>query len=126
MHPDAEVRLPADTAYVSVLRMTAAGIAARLDFTLDDLEDLKMAVSEASALVLAGATPGSSLVARFFLDDRRISVEVSAEVIDAAVPDPGGFSWQVLAAIAADVSASAAGDQLAITLSVSSTTSTPA
>ena len=40
MPPDAEVRLPAESAYVGVLRMTTAGIAARLDFTLDDIEDL--------------------------------------------------------------------------------------
>lgn len=127
MHPDAEIRLPAETAYVAVLRMATAGIAARLDFTLDDLEDLKMAVSEASALVLADATPGGSLFARYFLAERRVSVEVSAEVVDPSVPDPAGFTWQVLAATAADVSATATTDRVVITLSVaSSTTSTPA
>lgn len=126
MHPDAEVRLPAETAYVAVLRMTTAGIAARLDFTLDDLEDLKMAVSEASSLVLADATPGGSMVARYFLHGNRISVEVSADVVDPTVPDPGGFTWQVLAATAADVTASVTGDRLVIGLSVSSTTSAPA
>lgn len=126
MQPDAEVRLPAETAYVAVLRMATSGIAARLDFTLDDLEDLKMAVSEASALVLADATPGGSLVARYFLGDRRISIEVSADVVDPVVPDPGGFTWQLLAATAADVTASTTADRLVIGLSVSSTTSAPA
>jgi serine/threonine-protein kinase RsbW len=61
MQPDAELRLPAETAYVSVLRMTTAGIAARLDFTLDDIEDLRIAVGEACALVLDGADPDGSL-----------------------------------------------------------------
>ena len=37
---DVELRLPADGAFVSVLRTTAAGLAARLDFTIDDIEDL--------------------------------------------------------------------------------------
>ena len=46
MQPDAEVRLPADSAYVAVLRITTAGLAARLDFTLDDIEDLRMAVGD--------------------------------------------------------------------------------
>ena len=55
---DVELRLPADSAYVSVLRTTSAGLAARLDFTLDDIEDLRMAVGEASALVLPEAQPG--------------------------------------------------------------------
>jgi hypothetical protein len=41
---DAELVLPAESACVAVLRMTTAGLAARLDFTLDDIEDLRMAV----------------------------------------------------------------------------------
>ena len=53
--PDVELRLPAESAYVAVLRMTTAGLAARLDFTLDDIEDLRMAVGEACALVLENA-----------------------------------------------------------------------
>ena len=61
---DVELRLPADSAYVSVLRTTSAGLAARLDFTLDDIEDLRMAVGEASALVLPEAEPGSDLIVR--------------------------------------------------------------
>ena len=69
---DVELRLPADGAYASVLRTTTAGLAARLDFTIDDIEDLRIAASEASALVLpeaeraptsgasSGSTPASS------------------------------------------------------------------
>ncbi len=54
---DVELRLPADSAYVSVLRTTTAGLAARLDFTIDDIEDLRIAVGEACALVLPEADP---------------------------------------------------------------------
>ena len=39
---DVELRLPADSAYASVLRTTTAGLAARLDFTIDDIEDLRI------------------------------------------------------------------------------------
>ena len=52
---DVELRLPADSAYVSVLRTTTAGLAARLDFPIDDIEDLRIAVGEASAMVLPEA-----------------------------------------------------------------------
>ena len=34
---DVELRIPADSAYVSVLRTTTAGLAARLDFPIDDI-----------------------------------------------------------------------------------------
>ena len=39
---DVELRLPADSAYASVLRTTTAGLAARLDFPIDDIEDLRI------------------------------------------------------------------------------------
>ena len=45
--PDAELRLPADSAYLAVLRTATAGLAARINFTLDDIEDLRIAVDEA-------------------------------------------------------------------------------
>ena len=61
---DVELRLPADGAYASVLRTTTAGLAARLDFTIDDIEDLRIAASEASALVLlAGTAPDARILA---------------------------------------------------------------
>jgi len=34
------VRMPAEGAYLSVLRTATAGLAARLDFTLDEIEDI--------------------------------------------------------------------------------------
>ena len=126
MHPDAEVRLPAENAYVAVLRMAASGIAARLDFTLDDVDDLKMAVSEACSMVLADATPGGSLYADFYLGEGRIEVQVSADSVNADPPDPGSFAWQVLATTAAQVSAEATHDRVTVSLTITSTTNAPA
>ncbi len=123
MHPDAEIRLPAETAYVAVLRMAASGIAARLDFTLDDVEDLRMAVSEACAMVLTDATPGGSLTARFFLDQGRIGVQIAADAADPTAPDPDSFAWQVLTTTADAVTATATAGQVTISLWVSSATS---
>jgi serine/threonine-protein kinase RsbW len=122
MHPDAEVRLPAETAYVAVLRMAASGIAARLDFTLDEIDDLKMAVSEACAMVLAAANPGGSMYATFFLGEHQIEVRVAADAVNADPPDPGSFAWQVLAATAAAVSAEASQDRVTVCLTIVSRT----
>jgi serine/threonine-protein kinase RsbW len=123
MQPDAEVRLPADGAYVAVLRMATAGLAARLDFTLDDIEDLRMAVGEASAILLESARPGGRMIARFRLVPGRIEVEVSVDAIQPSPPDTSSFAWQVLTSTATDVSADAGDDVLTISLSVTSTTS---
>ena len=59
---EVELRLPADGAYVSVLRTLTAALAARLDFTIDDIEDLRIAVSEAAAMCWRGGA-GADLVA---------------------------------------------------------------
>ncbi|WP_313891874.1 anti-sigma B factor RsbW [Psychrobacillus sp.] len=42
-----EIRVPAKTQYVSVARLTISGLANRVGFTYDDIEDLKLAASEA-------------------------------------------------------------------------------
>ena len=123
MQPDAEVRLPADGAYVAVLRMATAGLAARLDFALDDIEDLRMAVGEASAILLERARPGGRLIARFRLTDGRIEVQVSVDAVNPKPPDTTSFAWQVLTSTAADVRSEAGDDVLSIGLAVNSTTS---
>ncbi|HEX2893275.1 MAG TPA: anti-sigma factor [Marmoricola sp.] len=127
MPPDAEVRLPAESAYVAVLRMATAGIAARLDFTLDDIEDLRMAVGEASAMLLERGRPGGQLITRYYLGEHRVSVRMSVDAVQPTAPETDSFAWQVLTTTATDVSAEAGEDVLTISLTVTSTTSsTPA
>jgi serine/threonine-protein kinase RsbW len=43
------LKIPASPVYLQVVRLVAAGLASRLKFTLDDIEDLKIAVDEMSA-----------------------------------------------------------------------------
>ena len=103
MQSDAEIRLPADGAYVAVLRITTAGLAARLDFTLDDIEDLRMAVGEASTMLLERARPGGQLIATYRLGDGRIDVRVSVDAINPTPPETDSFGWQVLTALTSEV-----------------------
>lgn len=94
--------MPADGVYASVLRTTAAALAARLDFTVDDIEDLRIMVSEASALVLPEADPGTDLVSRFLLGAGAMTVEIATLASRAPAPDLDSFAWQVLDALADD------------------------
>jgi len=114
--PDVELRLPADGAYVAILRTATAGLAARIDFTLDDIEDLRIAVDEACAMVLPQAIPGSSLDCQFWLDPASITVSVSAECETPRQPSRDGFAWTVLAALATSVTAETDTDRLTISL----------
>jgi serine/threonine-protein kinase RsbW len=111
------IKLPAAGAYLSVLRTATAGLAARLDFTLDEIEDLRIAVDEACAMLLAQAVPGADLDCRFSLESDSIRVGVSVLTLDGQQPSRDTFAWTVLSALAGEVdSAADADDRVTITL----------
>lgn len=47
-----KLALPINAAYVSAARLTASSIANRLGFDIDEIEDIKAAVSEACAFII--------------------------------------------------------------------------
>ncbi len=98
-----ELRLPADSAYLSVLRTATAGLAARLDFTLDEIEDLRIAVDEACALLLPDSVPGAPMTCTFALADQSLAVTVTVPSRTGRVPRRNTFAWTVLTALAGDV-----------------------
>ncbi|WP_165990334.1 anti-sigma regulatory factor [Streptomyces sp. YIM 98790] len=106
-----EVRLPAAGAYLSVLRTATAGLAARLDFTLDEIEDLRIAVDEACAILLQQAIPGSTLSCLFSLDGDALHVTVSAPTTEGRAPERDTFAWTVLTALAGEVESTVAEDR---------------
>lgn len=110
------VRLPAASAYLSVLRTATAGLAARLDFTLDEIEDLRIAVDEACAMLLPEARPGSDLACVFELSAEAIGVQVSVASTATREPSRDTFAWMVLSALAGDVDSALADGQLSIRL----------
>ena len=57
------LQLPAVGVYLSVLRSATAGLAARLNFTLEEIEDLRIAVDEACALLLPRRSPALTWIA---------------------------------------------------------------
>ena len=101
-----EVRLPADGAFVAVLRTVTAGLAARLDFTLDEIEDLRLAIDEACAMLLRKARQDQELTCLFELVGDSMLVTVTAPSTDGALPAKDTFAWTVLTALAGKVDAS--------------------
>ena len=112
-----QLRLPAAGAYLSVLRTATAGLASRLDFTIDDIEDLRIAVDEACAMLLAQAVPGADLECRFELTSDAIDVAVSVLTLDGEEPSRDTFAWTVLTALAGEVDSSVDAD-LRVTLTL--------
>jgi len=111
------IKLPAAGAYLSVLRTATAGLAARLDFTLDEIEDLRIAVDEACAMLLTQAVGGADLECTFSLDGESMRVAVGVLTVDGVEPSRDTFAWTVLSALAGDVDSAVDGDnRVTITL----------
>src|SRR3954451_4587262 len=94
------LKLPAAGAYLSGLRTAPASLASRLDFTIDDIEDLRIAVDEACAMLLAQAVPGADLECSFELTSDAIAVSVAVLTLDGQEPSRDTFAWTVLTALA--------------------------
>lgn len=50
-----EMKFPAKPDYVSVIRLSVSGIANRMGFSYEDIEDLKVAISEAASNIVSHA-----------------------------------------------------------------------
>ncbi|MGI4893688.1 MAG: hypothetical protein ACRYF3_01075 [Janthinobacterium lividum] len=100
-HDVVELRVPADPAYLTVVRTASAGLAARLDLTLDEIEDLRIAVDEACTLLLDPTAVDRELVATFRRDDGSLEVEVRGPARE--LPARSSFAWAVLEALVGEV-----------------------
>lgn len=84
-----ELRMPSKAEWVRVARLAIAGIASRLDFTIEEVEDLKLAVAEAYTNCIQHAAES---------DDVRILCEVLPDRLTITVEDHGkGFDGRAAA-----------------------------
>jgi serine/threonine-protein kinase RsbW len=94
-----ELQVPAELDQLLVVRTVAETIAARDDFDLDAVADVKLAVDEVSACLIAKAVPGARLDCRFALLPNTLEVVVSTTTRTAEVPNRHSFGWHVLATL---------------------------
>jgi serine/threonine-protein kinase RsbW len=87
-----EVRTSATAALIPTIRAVASDLAARADFDLDAISDLRMAVDEACATLVDVA------------EHIEVHAQVLAGAADAAV-STDTFGWRVLQTLADDVEA---------------------
>ena len=88
-----EVRIPSKPEFVSVARLRAAAVAARLSFTYDEIEDLKIAVGEAcTALILSGNSASHPITLRFIPEAEALEVRIETQGpgLDLDVPPAQG------------------------------------
>lgn len=100
--PTILVSLPARPEYLRILRTVTAAVAVRADFTVDEIEDLKIAVDEtASQLLRAG--PASTISLQLRVRGSSLEVVATAEPrLPGPWPPPDhdrSLTWQVLQAL---------------------------
>jgi serine/threonine-protein kinase RsbW len=107
------LEIPASGAYLSVARAAATGLAAQLQFTYEEIDDLRIAVDEACTQLLARRGSATTLQVAYHLVDTELRVDVSIEAPDRGDPLPRDtFAWQILTAITDEVSEQAESDRL--------------
>jgi hypothetical protein len=74
------IRIPASPEYVSVVRLVVAGIASRLRFTIEDIEDLKIGVDELSAYLTGTQGREGTLEIRFTVHGDRIEIDGTGDL----------------------------------------------
>ena len=66
--------VPARPEYVRLARLTAAGVASRLGFSYDDVEDLRIAVDELCYLLVGAEGRPGGITLRFAVDDAELVI----------------------------------------------------
>jgi serine/threonine-protein kinase RsbW len=101
-----ELHTPASSSAIPTIRTVAADLAARADFDLDSIDDLRMAVDDLCAMLVRIAADNATLSCRFTVRAERIEVAADVDVDDLADRLPtGSFGWRVLECLADEVSA---------------------
>jgi serine/threonine-protein kinase RsbW len=107
------LEIPASGAYLSVVRAAATGLAAQLQFTYEEIDDLRIAVDEACTQLLARRGSATTLQVAYHLAHPELQVDVSIQAPDRGDPlDRDTFAWQILTAMTDEVSEQAEADRL--------------
>lgn len=81
-----DLRIPPQAKYISVARLTAAAVAAHQAFSYDEIEDLKVAVSEACNLLIASSRgSGPPLALRFVEEDDALDIRIEGSGVKPRV-----------------------------------------
>lgn len=99
-----DLAVPATPEYVGLIRSAAAHIAAHADLTIDAIDDLRLAVDEAFAVLIAHRPDSGVVTIKFKIHSERLEIELTGPA-GSPPPDKTSFAWTVLSALVHEVSA---------------------
>ena len=103
MGKEAEVRLsiPASPEFLRLARLAAAGLASRMGFTYDEVEDLRIAIDELCFSLVGNTGRAGTIVLRYWMQDDGLAVEGVGQFDDGMGTSPAlsPLSQQILKAV---------------------------
>jgi serine/threonine-protein kinase RsbW len=98
-----EVDIPLDTKFASTVRAVAAAVTADIGFSVDEIDDLRLAVNEAVS-VLADVDGDGRLTIRFEFDAATVTVRCVRSGVDEEIDDLDVLARRILDAVVDDYS----------------------
>lgn len=109
-----EVRLevPASPEFFRITRIMVAGVASRVGFTLDEVEDLRIAIDELCFALVGRAGRDGTLTVHYAIDDDGLSVRGTGHFPDGtgSAPVLSPLSEQILHAVVDECEVSSGAD----------------
>ncbi len=100
-HDEIRLAVPAAPEYARIARLAVAGLATRLGFSYDEVEDLRIAVGEACSVLMSESRNGR-LEVIYRLEDDALEVEATADSDVAPQGHGSELSEQILSAVVDD------------------------
>ena len=101
-----ELRVPTTPTQLPAVRAMAGDLAMRMDYDLDSVEDLRLAVDEACAILAAIGTGGEPLTVVFETTRAGLHIDVWTPAAEGTSVPEDGFGWVVLQTLVDSVEAS--------------------
>lgn len=100
-----ELRVPTTPTQLPAVRAMAGDLAIRMDYDLDAVEDLRLAVDEACATLSAIVSGDRRLTVVFETTRRGLHIEAWVPTAEGTEVPQDGFGWAVLATLVDEVEA---------------------
>lgn len=97
--PEVHLALPATPEFVRLARVTATGLASRAGFSIDEVEDLRLAIDELCFTLIGTKGRPGHLAVRYRLDGSALEVVGSVNGAEGVVPHLSEWSDQILDAL---------------------------
>lgn len=102
-HDEVRLAVPATPEFLRLARVTASGLASRLGFTYDEVEDLRLAIDELCFVLIGSRGREGTVDLRYSVGPEALEVEgVGRFDDDETDPMLAAFSKQILAALVDD------------------------